>query len=322
MELAESILAGDRLALARLLTLLENQAPDGAQALNRLYPQTGRAHRIGVTGAPGTGKSALVNQLALHLRQGGSGPSVAVVAVDPSSPFSGGALLGDRIRMRDLAGDQGVFIRSMASRGALGGLARTTASVVDALDAAGFQVIFIETVGAGQVEVDIAAAAPTVLVLEAPGLGDGVQALKAGILEIGDILVVNKADLPGAESAANNLRAALDLGSALAKEGDPPAWTPPVLSTIALSGEGVPELVQAIQRHREYLQGSGEWGRRERARLRREMLQLLSQRLSDRFLAGQPDGAFEAALDRTLQRQLTPARAIEELVAEGYQVPR
>jgi len=224
--------------------------------------------------------------------------------------------------MRDLAGDPGVFIRSMASRGALGGLARTTASVVDALDAAGFQVVFIETVGAGQVEVDIAAAAPTVLVLEAPGLGDGVQALKAGILEIGDILVVNKADLPGAESAANNLRAALDLGSALAKEGDPPAWTPPVLSTIALSGEGVPELVQAIQRHREYLQGSGEWGRRERARLRREMLQLLRQRLSDRFLAGQPDGAFEAALDRTLQRQLTPARAIEELMAEGYQVTR
>jgi LAO/AO transport system kinase len=161
-----------------------------------------------------------------------------------------------------------------------------------------------------------------VLVLEAPGLGDGVQALKAGILEIGDILVVNKADLPGAESAANNLRAALDLGSALAKEGDPPAWTPPVLSTIALSGEGVPELVQAIQRHREYLQGSGEWGRRERTRLRREMLQLLRQRLSDRFLEGQPDGAFEAALDRTLQRQLTPARAIEELMAEGYQVPR
>src|SRR4030042_2764756 len=152
MELAASILAGDRRALARLLTLLENQAPEGAQALNRLYPQTGRAHRIGVTGAPGTGKSALVNQLALHLRQGGSGPSVAVVAVDPSSPFSGGALLGDRIRMRDLAGDRGVFIRSMASRGALGGLARTTASVVDALDAAGFQGIFLETVGAGQVE--------------------------------------------------------------------------------------------------------------------------------------------------------------------------
>jgi LAO/AO transport system kinase len=314
MELAEAILAGDRLALARLLTLLENQAPQGEQTLARLYPHTGRAHRVGVTGPPGTGKSALVNQLALHLRQGGQGPRVAVVAVDPSSPFSGGALLGDRIRMRDLAGDPGVFIRSMASRGALGGLARATAAVVDALDAAGFGLIFIETVGAGQAEVDIASAAPTVIVLEAPGMGDGVTALKAGILEIGDILVVNKADLPGAESAANNLRAALDLGAAVGRAA---GWTPPVLSTVALDGQGVPELAQAIQRHRRYLQESGEGGRRERGRLRRELLQLLRQRLADRFLAAQPDGAFEAALDRTLQRQLTPAQAVEKLVAAG-----
>jgi LAO/AO transport system kinase len=314
MELAEAILAGDRLALARLLTLLENQAPQGEQTLARLYPHTGRAHRVGVTGPPGTGKSALVNQLALHLRQGGQGPRVAVVAVDPSSPFSGGALLGDRIRMRDLTGDPGVFIRSMASRGALGGLARATAAVVDALDAAGFGLIFIETVGAGQAEVDIASAAPTVIVLEAPGMGDGVTALKAGILEIGDILVVNKADLPGAESAANNLRAALDLGAAVGRAA---GWTPPVLSTVALDGQGVPELAQAIQRHRRYLQESGEGGRRERGRLRRELLQLLRQRLADRFLAAQPDGAFEAALDRTLQRQLTPAQAVEKLVAAG-----
>jgi LAO/AO transport system kinase len=202
----------------------------------------------------------------------------------------------------------------MASRGALGGLARATAAVVDALDAAGFGLIFIETVGAGQAEVDIASAAPTVIVLEAPGMGDGVTALKAGILEIGDILVVNKADLPGAESAANNLRAALDLGAAVGRAA---GWTPPVLSTVALDGQGVPELAQAIQRHRRYLQESGEGGRRERGRLRRELLQLLRQRLADRFLAAQPDGAFEAALDRTLQRQLTPAQAVEKLVAAG-----
>jgi LAO/AO transport system kinase len=165
--------------------------------------------------------------------------------------------------------------------------------------------------------VDIASAAPTVLVLEAPGLGDGVQALKAGILEIGDILVVNKGDLPGADSAANNLRAALDLGSASAKEGAVSGWTPPVLTTIALSGEGVPELAQALERHWEYLRESGEGGRRERVRLRREMQQLLRQRLADRFLAAQPDGAFEAALERTLQHQITPAQAVEQLIAAG-----
>lgn len=322
MTLAESILAGDRLALARVLTQLENETPQGAEALAALYPRSGKAHRVGVTGSPGTGKSALVNQLALHLRDGGRGPKVAVVAVDPSSPFSGGALLGDRIRMRDLAGDPGVFIRSMASRGTLGGLARTTASVVDALDAAGFEVIFIETVGAGQAEVDIAGAAPTVLVLEAPGLGDGVQALKAGILEIGDILVVNKADLPGAETTANTLRAALELGLA-AGAGDPAqGWVPPVLSTVALDGQGVPELVEAIHRHREYLRTSGEWTRREQARLRGEMLLLLRHRLADGFLAEQPDGAFQQAVERAQQRQWTPAQAIDALLAAGSKIAR
>lgn len=317
MKLAESVLAGDRLALARVLTQLENETPQGAEALAALYPHGGRAHRVGVTGAPGTGKSALVNRLALHLRDGGRGPTVAVVAVDPSSPFSGGALLGDRIRMRDLAGDPGVFIRSMASRGALGGLARTTASAVDALDAAGFEVIFIETVGAGQAEVDIAGAAPTVLVLEAPGLGDGVQALKAGILEIGDILVVNKADLPGADTAANHLRAAIDLGLATGAGEQAQGWVPPVLNTVALDGQGVPELADAIRRHREYLQTSGEWTRRERARLRGEMLLLLRQRLADGFLAEQPDGAFQQALDRAQRRQWTPSQAIDSMLASN-----
>ena len=195
-ELAKAVLDGQRLALARLLTQVENDTPEGREALNELFPHTGKAHLVGVTGAPGTGKSSLVSQLvrAFRQQQDDKDPvQVAVVAVDPTSPFTGGALLGDRVRMRDLSGDPGVFIRSMASRGALGGLAQRTAAVVQVLDAGGFDVIFIETVGAGQSEVDIARLALTTLVVEAPGTGDDIQASKAGILEIADILVVNKA---------------------------------------------------------------------------------------------------------------------------------
>ncbi|NIW11068.1 MAG: methylmalonyl Co-A mutase-associated GTPase MeaB, partial [Gammaproteobacteria bacterium] len=196
----QPILDGDRLAIARILTQVENNTPEGHQALNELFPYTGRAHLVGVTGAPGTGKSSLVNRLAYHYRHpddGASQKSIAVVAVDPTSPFSGGAVLGDRVRMRDLSGDPGVFIRSMASRGSLGGLAYATAGLVQVFDAAGFDIIMIETVGAGQAEVEIARLAHTTIVVEAPGLGDDIQAIKAGILEIADILVINKADRPG-----------------------------------------------------------------------------------------------------------------------------
>src|SRR5512142_2809359 len=210
MDMFDEVLAGERLALARLLTLVENDTPKGRLALDYLYPHTAKAHLVGVTGSPGTGKSSLVNQLAKTFRCAGV-EKVAVIAVDPSSPFTGGALLGDRIRMRDLSGDPGVFIRSMASRGALGGLARSTASAAQVLDAAGFEIILVETVGAGQSEVDIARTAHTTIVVEAPGLGDDVQAIKAGILEIADVLVVNKADRPGAEGTVRTLRAMLDL---------------------------------------------------------------------------------------------------------------
>ena len=193
---------------------MENDTPAGQTALNELFPYTGQAHLVGVTGAPGTGKSSLVNQLARHYRRPPDDQparSVAIVAVDPSSPFTGGAVLGDRVRMRDLSGDPGVFIRSIASRGALGGLARATAGVVQALDAAGFDMIFIETVGAGQAEVDIARLAHTTLVIEAPGAGDDIQTIKAGILEIADILVVNKADRPGVDNTERALRAMIEM---------------------------------------------------------------------------------------------------------------
>src|SRR5512137_2285415 len=205
MTLTDSVLRGDRLALARLLTQVENQTLDGRLALEALFPHSGKAHLIGVTGAPGTGKSTLVNRLALFFR--GQNKRVAVVAVDPSSPFTGGAVLGDRVRMRDLAGDPGVFIRAMASRGSLGGLAQSTANMARVFDAAGFDKVIIETVGAGQSEVDIARLAHTTLVVEAPGLGDDIQAIKAGILEIADVLVVNKADRPGADQTEKALRA-------------------------------------------------------------------------------------------------------------------
>src|SRR5688572_3535516 len=210
MTYAQSVINGDRLALARLLTQVENNAAEGRDALSELFPHTGRAHLIGVTGSPGTGKSSLVNQLALHYRKV-EDKKIAILAVDPSSPFTGGAVLGDRVRMRDLSGDANVFIRSMATRGSLGGLAQSTANMTQIFDAAGFDIVIVETVGAGQSEVDVARLAHTTIVVEAPGLGDEIQAIKAGILEIADILVVNKSDRPGVENTEKALKSMLDL---------------------------------------------------------------------------------------------------------------
>jgi LAO/AO transport system kinase len=252
MSLTRSILEGNRLALARLLTQAENDSPEGRAALAELFQHTGKAHLIGVTGAPGTGKSSLVNQLALYYRKNAD-KKVAIIAVDPSSPFTGGAVLGDRVRMRDLSGDNGVFIRSMASRGSLGGIARKTASLVQIFDAAGYEIIIIETVGAGQSEVDVARLAHTTIVVEAPGLGDEIQAIKAGILEIADILVINKADRPGVENTERALRSTLELahptkrvvhhhGQAMSVSGpaaDSKIWIPPVIKTVATEGKGI-----------------------------------------------------------------------------------
>src|SRR5512133_2179467 len=255
MSLTESVREGNRLALARLLTQVENDSPEGRLALAELFPHTGRAHLIGVTGAPGTGKSSLVNQLALHYRKSAD-KKVAIVAVDPSSPFTGGAVLGDRVRMRDLSGDPGIFIRSMASRGSVGGIAQATASLAQVFDAAGYEIIIIETVGAGQSEVDVARLAHTTVVVEAPGLGDEIQAIKAGILEIADILVINKADRPGVENTERALRSTLELAHPMKKvyrhHGknmfvaaptiDSTIWIPPIVKTVATEGKGIPDL--------------------------------------------------------------------------------
>ncbi len=317
MDMFDEVLAGERLALARLLTLVENDTPKGRAALNYFYPHTGRAHLIGITGSPGTGKSSLVNQLAKAFRAAGA-EKVAVIAVDPSSPFTGGALLGDRVRMRDLHGDPGVFIRSMASRGALGGLSRSTSSVAQVLDAAGFEVILIETVGAGQSEVDIARLAHTTVVVEAPGLGDEIQAIKAGILEIADILVVNKCDLPGAERTARALRAMLEMahptrpGSLSGSR----CWSPPVLLTCSTGCQGQEEVVDAILQHRAFLKDSGEWQRREQERLQANLLALLKDTLLERWRADADPGAFEDMLKRLAGREIAPFEALEELINE------
>jgi LAO/AO transport system kinase len=340
MSLASSVLNGERLALAKLLSKIENDQPLGRETLSELFPYTGRAHLVGVTGAPGTGKSSLVNRLVYYYRhphQGESPQKVAVVAVDPSSPFTGGAILGDRVRMRDLAGDPGVFIRSMAARGSLGGLAPTTASMVQVFDAAGFDLIMIETVGAGQAEVDIARLAHTTLVVEAPGLGDEIQAIKAGILEIADILVVNKADRPGVENTERALRSMLELAhptrrvfrhhGQLETVATPEqvsetedGWLPPILRTVATQGDGIPELVQAIARHRAYLETTGGWQDRERARLQAELDLLLQKNLIDRWRQGVSDSQYNEVLTLLVSRQISPHQAVDALLDGGQSV--
>jgi LAO/AO transport system kinase len=329
-----SILAGERMPLARLLTQVENGSLDGRSTLDELFPHTGNAHLIGITGAPGSGKSSLVNQIALQYRRSATGKPkrVAILAVDPSSPFTGGAVLGDRVRMRDLSGDPGIFVRSMASRGSLGGLAQATAAMVQAFDAAGFEVILIETVGTGQTEVDIARLAHTTLVIETPGMGDEIQAIKAGILEIADILVINKADLPGVEYTESVLRGMLGLAHPVEKTFDhhvqslnDPArkpvnsseWLPPILRTIATEGTGVSGLVAAIEQHALHLHQSGTWSRRERTRLKAEFEGLLTETLMAQFRTNLPEPHYDEVVDRLVKRTLSPWEAVKELL-KGY----
>lgn len=331
MNLVEELLSGNRLALTRLLTQVENDTSEGRAALTKLFPHTGKGHLIGVTGAPGTGKSSLVNQLALHYRKQEE-RRVAIVAVDPSSPFTGGAVLGDRVRMRDLAGDPGVFIRSMASRGSLGGLARATAGLAQVFDAAGFDIILIETVGAGQAEVEIARLAHTTLVIEAPGLGDDIQAIKAGILEIADILVINKADRPGVENTLRALRGALELANPvrrvfqhhgkleLVEVPEEPvynSWIPPIQQTVATEGTGTAELVAEIARHVEHLRESGDWAVRERSRLGAELDAMLQEMLVMRFNEQVPKERYEEILEQVFQRELAPWEAVKMLLNGG-----
>jgi LAO/AO transport system kinase len=309
VDLVTEALAGNRLALARLLSLIEDDGTEARGALKALFPHTGQAHLVGVTGPPGSGKSTLVNQLTKALRA--KDVTVAIIAVDPTSPFTGGALLGDRVRMRDLAGDSGVFIRSMATRGSLGGLAQATNDVVKVLDAAKFEMVLIETVGAGQSEVEIARTAHTTVVLEAPGMGDEVQALKAGLMEIADVLVVNKADRPGAARTARALRMVVNRTTSL---GDH-TWQPPILRTIALDGSGVPDVLEAIESHRDYLCATGLLAKRERTRIEAELVNVLQRHLLEQLRAQAGEQRLEAWVGRIAAREVDVYTAARELCA-------
>jgi LAO/AO transport system kinase len=330
MSAREDILSGDRLALSRFLTQVENSDPGAGRVLDDLYIHAGKAHRIGVTGAPGTGKSSLVNRLAQHIRQTLK-KTVAIIAVDPSSPFTGGAILGDRLRMRDLAGDPGVFIRSMASRGTLGGLALTTRQLTRVFDAAGFDYIIIETVGAGQSEVEIARLAHTTIVVEAPGFGDDIQAIKAGIMEIADILVINKADQAGADNTERALRANLELGyrqihnrktghdgEIEATEEATTGWIPPILKTVATNNEGIGDLLDAIGRHNEFLAASGQMQTIEKEGLEQELLSLLQNKLMNNWRNKAGTLKMETALDEVFNHRWSPDQAADWLIEQSF----
>jgi LAO/AO transport system kinase len=299
---------GDKRAIARLLTVVENEEPGAADAMRELYPLAGAARVIGITGPPGGGKSTLVNRLAGAYRE--RGDRVAVVAVDPSSPFSGGALLGDRIRMQERSLDEGLFIRSMASRGHSGGLARTTSRVVNVLDAIGYGVVLVETVGVGQEEVEVVRVVDTVALVTVPGLGDDIQAIKAGVLEIADVLVVNKADRPGADETARDLAQMLSLGKLRTE------WKPPIIRTTAATGENVPLLVEALERHGEWARESGERERRRRDAARVEVEELLREALVRRLRDRVGPERVEEAVARVAARAVDPYAVVEELLKD------
>jgi LAO/AO transport system kinase len=307
-EAIERALAGDARALARLVSLVENSAPGLRAVMKELAPLTGRARVIGLTGAPGVGKSTVTAALVGAYRE--RGLRVGVLAVDPTSPFSGGALLGDRVRMQDHATDPGVFIRSMASRGHLGGLSAATPQALRVLDAAGLHVVLIETVGVGQAEVEVASLADSTLVLVAPGMGDAIQAAKAGILEAGDIFVVNKSDHPGAQEAVRDLRTMVAMAQRGA--GD---WKPPIVTTTATAGEGIADLATAIDAHSSWLDSSGERDRRRRARAKEEVAAIAVAALRQRGGGLPGDSRLDDLAARVAAGELDPYSAADELVA-------
>ncbi|HEY8847688.1 MAG TPA: methylmalonyl Co-A mutase-associated GTPase MeaB [Thermoanaerobaculia bacterium] len=294
-------------ALARAVSLVEREHPDAARLLADIYPATGQARIVGITGSPGSGKSTLVAALAKHYRK--QGKRVGIIAVDPTSPFSGGAILGDRIRMADLYTDRGVFIRSMATRGFLGGLARATNDVVDLLDASGFEMVLVETVGVGQDEVEVIRTVQTNVVVLVPGMGDDIQAIKAGIMEIGDIFVVNKADRPGAEKTVTEVTMMMSL---VEEHGE---WIPPIVKTTASRAEGIEDLDAAIRRHYDYLASSGELDRRNRARVRIRIETLLKEKFMDRLIGGTlAPRDYEQLLEDVLRKRNNPHDAAEDVL--------
>ena len=303
-KIKEGILAGKTRPLAQAISLIESNDPKAATLLAELYPQTGRARILGITGSPGAGKSTLVAAMAKHYRK--QDKRVGIIAVDPTSPFTGGAILGDRIRMAELYTDRGVFIRSMATRGFLGGLAKATNDAVDILDAAGFDIVLVETVGVGQDEVEVVRTVQTNLVVLVPGMGDDIQAIKAGIMEIGDVFVVNKADRPGADKTVTEITMMMSL---VEEHGD---WIPPIVKTVASKNDGIVELDAAIVKHYDYLAASGELDRRNRDRVRIRIETQLKERFMDRLIGGTiTREAYEELLEDVLRKRNNPHDAAE-----------
>jgi GTPase len=307
---AEQVRAGDIRAISRAITAIENHQPEAEALLRLLFPHTGKAYLTGITGAPGTGKSTLADRLAAHYRK--QQEKVGVIAVDPTSPYSGGAILGDRIRMQGHAGDAGMFIRSMATRGFLGGLARATAEVALLMDAAGKQQVLIETVGVGQDEVDIVRLADCVLVVMVPGLGDDIQNMKAGLMEIGDIFVLNKADRQGADRLEQELLAMLSL--VMPRDG----WKPVVVRTVATENKGIDAVAEAIGKYRKHFEASGERQRKHITHWKKRLLELLESRLLERALGGaEGEARLDKLAEEVAQRKKDPFAAVNEILAKS-----
>ena len=305
-DLAERLVAGDKRALARAITLIENDDPSGWELVREVFPRTGRARIVGLTGPPGVGKSTLIGALTAEMRK--QDRQVAVLSIDPSSPFTRGALLGDRIRLSDHFLDPGVFIRSMASRGALGGLSEATLQAALLMDASGKDDVFIETVGVGQAEIDIVDHGDTIVLVLMPGSGDSIQALKAGVMEIPDVIVVNKADHPMTDTMIREIRGVLSLGPST-------SWRVPILRTEAAKGEGVAELAKTIAEHREHIEAEGTLDERRARNLRNEVLELAASRMRRRLEAAvADDSSVRELLDRVVRRELDPATAAQELL--------
>jgi LAO/AO transport system kinase len=303
--LSTALRSGRYRALAQAISLVERDDPQAARLLADIYPSTGKTRIVGITGSPGAGKSTLVAAMAKYYRR--QEKKVGIIAVDPTSPFTGGAILGDRIRMSDLYTDRGVFIRSMATRGFLGGLARATNDVVDILDAAGFDIVLVETVGVGQDEVEVIRTVQTNMVVLVPGMGDDIQAIKAGIMEIGDVFVVNKADRPGADKTVTEVTMMMSL---VEEHGD---WVPPIVKTVASRNQGIEDLDAAIVKHLEYLERSGELDRRNRERVRIRIETQLKEKFMERIMATSTD--YEAMLEDVLHKRNNPHDAAEGVLS-------